>query len=302
MKYLNLNKFIQRAPKLNHINLVNASIPNNNKIYRTIINDSNRNNNIVHSTENTIFTSIDKNEEIRKKNIKNAINQLLDNNSLKRYNLEKDKNIQLTIDTLKKPKLNLENNNFQEFKSIENNICNYNDQNNKMNNIQNRIKNKNKSNNNISEDFIVINNKKIKLYNNDSNEKSNLKNNNLISLEIRNKFGISKKYPEPDGIDDNLINSLVEPIPDLEQHSKIQKIEIDVFNQFEQSNTKSSQNRNNSNKNNNILNYKNNDENRLKNLLNKKKTSINNKKHKGDNDNLFKSSEEEEFNGNDIFE
>ena len=67
MKYLNLNKFIQRAPKLNHINLVNASIPNNNKIYRTIINDSNRNNNIVHSTENTIFTSIDKNEEIRKK-------------------------------------------------------------------------------------------------------------------------------------------------------------------------------------------------------------------------------------------
>ena len=171
-----------------------------------------------------------------------------------------------------------------------------------MNNIQNRIKNKNKSNYNISEDFIVINNKKIKLYNNNSNEKSNLKNNNLISLEIRNKFGISKKYPEPDDIDDNLINSLVEPIPDLEQHSKIQKIEIDVFNQFEQSNTKSSQNRNNSNKNNNILNYKNNDENKLKNLLNKKITSINNKKHKGDNDNLFKSSEEEEFNGNDIFE
>ena len=303
MKYLNLNTFSQRAPKLNHINLVNASIPTNNKIYKTIINDSNRNNNnILHSTENTIFTSIDKNEEIRKKNIKNAINQLLDNNSLKKYNLEKDKNIQLTINTQKEPKINLENNNFQEFNSIENNICNYNEQNNKMSNIQNIIKNKNKSNNNISEDFIIINNKKIKLYDNDSGESGNLNNNNLISLEIRNKFGMSKKYPEPDDIDDNLINSLVEPIPDLEQHSKIQKIEIDDFNQFEQSNTKSNLKRNNSIKNNNILNSKMNDENKLKNLNNKKITSINNKKDKGDNDNLFKSSDEEEYNGNDIFE
>ena len=48
---------------------------------------------------------------------------------------------------------------------------------------------------------------------------------------------MSKKYPESDDIDDNLINSLVEPIPDLEQHNKIQKIEMDdINNQFEKNN------------------------------------------------------------------
>ena len=59
--------------------------------------------------------------------------------------------------------------------------------------------------------------------NNKNNEKNNINKNNknLISLEIRNQFGMSKKYLEPDDIDDNLINSLVEPIPDLYQYNKI---------------------------------------------------------------------------------
>ena len=38
-------------------------------------------------------------------------------------------------------------------------------------------------------------------------------------------------------IDENLVSSNVEPIPDLEQHNKIQKIEMDeINNQFERNN------------------------------------------------------------------
>ena len=36
------------------------------------------------------------------------------------------------------------------------------------------------------------------------------------------------KFMSERKIDDNLINSLVEPIPDLEQHSKIQKIGVNA--------------------------------------------------------------------------
>ena len=122
---------------------------------------------------------------------------------------------------------------------------------------------------------------------------------------------MSKKYPEPDDIDDNLINSLVEPIPDLEQHNKIQKIEMDDINQFEQSNIKKNQSKNNSikNNNNNILNFnmnkKDKDENKMKQTNNEEfyiKKKVNNDDNDNDNDNLFKSYDEDEFNGNNDFE
>ena len=47
----------------------------------------------------------------------------------------------------------------------------------------------------------------------------------------------NKKYPEPEDIDENLVSSNLEPIPDLEQHNQIHKIEMDdINNQFEQKN------------------------------------------------------------------
>ena len=46
----------------------------------------------------------------------------------------------------------------------------------------------------------------------------------------------NKKYPEPDDIDENLVNSKIDPIPDIEQHNQIKKIEIDDMNQFDLNN------------------------------------------------------------------
>ena len=63
----------------------------------------------------------------------------------------------------------------------------------------------------------------------------------------------NKKYPEPDDIDENLVSSNVEPIPDLEQHNNIQKIEMDeINNQFEQNNNMNLNNENNEVDNNKI--------------------------------------------------
>ena len=93
------------------------------------------------------------------------------------------------------------------------------------------------SQNDINEDFIVINNQKI-LKDEFTNEPKT-ETTTYINNEIRKNFGMDKfkKYPEPDDIDENLVSSNVEPIPDLEQHNKIQKIEMDdINNQFEKNN------------------------------------------------------------------
>jgi hypothetical protein len=241
MNYLNQFTNTQMPPKLKHINLVN---PNNNmtsnndhsKFYRTQTNKSitTRNNNYFYS-ENTVSSSTKgaKNEEERQKNIKNAINRLLEiNNPVTTPNppsvLEKEKNIQLTIKNQNEPKILLsqnKNNPIENKKKTfsSNNIKNISYKNNDV---------RNQSLNDINEDFMVISNRKINknLFNNYENKTNK---NNMISSEIKNIFGMSKKYPEPEDIDDNLINTHVEPIPDLEHHSKIQKIEMDDLNQFD---------------------------------------------------------------------
>ena len=87
--------------------------------------------------------------------------------------------------------------------------------------------------NEVNENFVVINNQKIRKDKNINNNDENIKN------EIRKNFGMdkNKKYPEPDDIDENLVSSNLEPIPDLEQHNQEQKIELDEINkQFEQNN------------------------------------------------------------------
>ena len=290
-KYFTLNTYSQRAPKLKHINLVSNINQENNRFKRAF---TNRNNNLLFSKDNILFASIEKNDELRQKNIKNAINKLLENNT-PRTDLEKEKNIQLTFDTQKEPRIN-----------IPKNIFNYNNKNNNIeneNNINNKYQNniKNKEQNNISEDFIVINNKKIYL-NKYKDYINNRNNRNLISFEIRNKFGMSKKYPEPDDIDDNLINSLVEPIPDLEQHNKIQKINMDEINKFEEKNKKNKKktdlNKQNDKNIHSQKDIKNNDEKNIKQSKNNDDIYI--KKNVVDNDlDIFKSSDEE-FNEKDF--
>ena len=186
MKNLNLNTYTQRIPK---INLVNKTITNSNLFYRTQSTIGNKN-------FNTIFSSKEKtDEEERKKNIKKAIDKLLENYSPKN-DFEKEKNIQLTINTQKERRKNYFNQN------------NINDNNNKYENE-------------INEDFIIINNKKINIKNDNNN------NFNKINL-IRQKI---KKYPEPDNIDDNLISSIIESKPNLDRNNKIE-IDVDVSKQY----------------------------------------------------------------------
>ena len=278
IKYFNLNTFSQRAPKLKYINLINTKTVNNNKQLESIQTINNKNSNIIFSNENT-FPSIEKNEIIRQNNIKKAINRLLDNNPpMNISNFEKQKNIELTIN--KKNEINFQNDNGY-----------YN------------IKSNNEYCNNINENFIVINNQKIDLNqfkDNKTNQKNNYKiNNNLIVSEIRNKFGISKKYPEPNDIDDNLINSNVEPIPDIEQHNEIQKLDIDELNKIEQKIPMKNEKKNSINENKNDLQFK----------MNLKEDEDNNKIYHSNKNNNKNNNEinmsYEEFNGtndNNIFD
>ena len=207
--YIGFNTIPDKIPKLNYINIVNTNNTENN-YYQTY---SNKN-----SQESYLLTFKEKVSEERQKNIKNAINQLLDN-SLPLNNLEKEKNIQLTIQSKKEEKIN--NSNYKERK-LDNDK-----------NIDVSI-----SQNEINENFVVINNQKI-LKNEDMNNNPKTETTTYINNEIRKNFGMDKfkKYPEPDDIDENLVSSNVEPIPDLEQHNKIQKIEMDeINNQFERNN------------------------------------------------------------------
>ena len=212
----------EKIPKLNYINIVNNNNNTENNYFQTF---SNKN-----SQDNYMITFKGKRAEERQKNIKDAINQLLDN-SLPLNTLEKEKNIQLTIQSKKSERLNnLKNINENNESKNSLNENNNNDNNNnidykKMNSI---------SQNEINENFIVINNQKIIKNKNIKKEK----NDNIIN-EIRNNIGMdkNKKYPEPDDIDENLVSSNLEPIPDLEQHNNIQKIEMDeINNQYEQNN------------------------------------------------------------------
>ena len=241
MKYLNQNTYSHQVPKLKHINIIShKGIDNNtnNKFYRTQTSSisNNRNKNLVFPSENTIYSSKDKNEEERQRqrNIRKAINRLLDTYTPS-STLEREKNIQLTIRNQNEQKIFFSKNN-------NNNLFeNRNNYNNNINNIEKKNDNYNYKNDvrnqSINEDFMVISNQKINKNEFNNNENTNNKNNyEMISSEIRSKFGVSKKYPEPDDIDDNLINSHVEPIPDLEHHSKIQKIDMDDLNQFDQQN------------------------------------------------------------------
>ena len=322
-KYINLNSYNENVPKLNHINLVTTS-SSKNRFYRTQTTNAGNANNFNFSRDNNTFLSFkEKNEDIKQKNIKRAVDVLLKSNipnPMTISHLEKEKNIQLTINQ-NEPKINL----YQDKNIILNNNINKDiktrlfNNNNNIKNINNSNKNeiRNKtSTNDINEDFIVISNKKINnsQYENDEKNKNinNIKNMNdmndinydLISAEIKRKFGMPKKYPEPDDIDDNLITSHVEPIPDVEQHSKIQKIDADDINQFEKFNINQKNEKNINNVNNIIdinsqLSHKDNDENKKEESnksYNKEmyvKTRI--------DDNLFKSSDEE-FNENNDFE
>ena len=93
----------------------------------------------------------------------------------------------------------------------------------------------------------MINNNKITI-NKDNN--NNLNKLNVIIPKI-------KKYPEPDNIDDNLINSKFETITNYEQH----KLDIDESNKFEDSNIHN--NLKNENQNKSIIKNKNNDYNKF---------------------------------------
>jgi hypothetical protein len=317
MKYNNLNTYNENVPKLNHINLVTTS-SSKNRFYRTqTTNHGNTNNFNFSRDNNTILSFKEKNEDIRQKNIKRAVDALLKSNipnQMTISHLEKEKNIQLAINQ-NEPKINL----YQDKNIILNNNINkdirtrlFNNNNNINNSNKNEIRNKT-SNNDIDEDFIVISNKKInnsKYENDEKNENINNTNNmdennyDLISAEIRKKFGMPKKYPEPDDIDDNLITSHVEPIPDLEQHSKIQKIDADDINQFDKYNINQKDD-NKYNVNNIIdinsqISHKDNDENKKEqsNKSNNKEMYV---KTRIDDKNLFKSSDEE-FNENNDFE
>ena len=236
--YRGINTTPEKIPKLNYINIVNNNNNTENNYFQTF---SNKN-----SQDSYMLGFKAKKTDERKKNIKNAINQLLDN-TLPLNTLEKEKNIQLTIQSKKNEKLNNskdinennesktdlnENNNINIYKNIDLK---------KMNSI---------SQNEINENFIVINNQKI------IKNKNIIKgrNDNIIN-EIRNNIGMdkNKKYPEPEDIDENLVSSNLEPIPDLEQHNNIQKIEMDeINNQFEQNNIMNLNNENNEVDNNKI--------------------------------------------------
>ena len=207
--YMGFNTIPDKIPKLNYINIVNNNNTENN-YFQTY---SNKN-----SQDSYLLTFKEKMNEERKRNIKNAINQLLDKSIPINY-LEKEKNIQLTIQSQKEEKIN----NFD----IKNML--------KINNDKNITVTA--SQNDINEDFIVINNQKI-LKDEFTNEPKT-ETTTYINNEIRKNFGMNKfkKYPEPDDIDENLVSSNVEPIPDLEQHNKVQKIEMDdINNQFEKNN------------------------------------------------------------------
>ena len=202
--YQGFNTIPDKIPKLNYINIVNNNNTENN-YFQTY---SNKN-----SQDSYLFSFKEKITEERQRNIKNAINQLLDN-SIPLNSLEKEKNIQLTIQSKRDENVNKD-------KLINN-----------EKNITVSV-----SQNDINEDFIVINNQKI-LKDEFTNEPKT-ETTTYINNEIRKNFGMDKfkKYPEPDDIDENLVSSNVEPIPDLEQHNKIQKIEMDdINNQFEKNN------------------------------------------------------------------
>ena len=199
-KYFGFNTtYEEKVPKLKYINIVNTNNNIENNYFPTF---SNKN-----SQESRILSFKDKKAAERQKNIKAAINQLLDNN-IPINTFEQEKNIRLTIQS----------------------------EHHSQKKIDNNIKNMNFSQNEINEDFVIINNQKI-LKNKNKTEKS-LDENININTEIRNNIGMdkNKKYPEPDDIDENLVNSKIDPIPDIEQHNQIKKIEIDDMNQFDSNN------------------------------------------------------------------
>ena len=258
--YMGINTTPDKIPKLNYINIVNTHHNTENNYFQTF---SNKN-----SQESYIMTFKEKRIEERQKNIKNAINELLDK-SLPMNTLEKEKNIQLTIQSKKSERLNN-----SKYKNDLKKMLNMNINNNNNNDIK---KMNSFSQNEINENFVVINNQKILKRKNENTTNKN----NSINNEIRKNIGMdkNKKYPEPDDIDENLVSSNVEPIPDLEQHNKIQKIEMDyINNQFEENN------------NNNDLNIDNKKE------INNRKISENYIKDKiinDNNNNLVKSFDEE---------
>ena len=258
--YMGINTTPDKIPKLNYINIVNTHHNTENNYFQTF---SNKN-----SQESYIMTFKEKRIEERQKNIKNAINELLDK-SLPMNTLEKEKNIQLTIQSKKSERLNN-----SKYKNDLKKMLNMNINNDNNNDIK---KMNSFSQNEINENFVVINNQKILKRKNENTTNKN----NSINNEIRKNIGMdkNKKYPEPDDIDENLVSSNVEPIPDLEQHNKIQKIEMDyINNQFEENN------------NNNDLNIDNKKE------INNRKISENYIKDKiinDNNNNLVKSFDEE---------
>ena len=258
--YMGINTTPDKIPKLNYINIVNTHHNTENNYFQTF---SNKN-----SQESYIMTFKEKRIEERQKNIKNAINELLDK-SLPMNTLEKEKNIQLTIQSKKSERLNN-----SKYKNDLKKMLNMNINNDNNNDIK---KLNSFSQNEINENFVVINNQKILKRKNENTTNKN----NSINNEIRKNIGMdkNKKYPEPDDIDENLVSSNVEPIPDLEQHNKIQKIEMDyINNQFEENN------------NNNDLNIDNKKE------INNRKISENYIKDKiinDNNNNLVKSFDEE---------
>ena len=258
--YMGINTTPDKIPKLNYINIVNTHHNTENNYFQTF---SNKN-----SQESYIMTFKEKRIEERQKNIKNAINELLDK-SLPMNTLEKEKNIQLTIQSKKSERLNN-----SKYKNDLKKMLNMNINNDNNNDIK---KMNSFSQNEINENFVVINNQKILKRKNENTSNKN----NSINNEIRKNIGMdkNKKYPEPDDIDENLVSSNVEPIPDLEQHNKIQKIEMDyINNQFEENN------------NNNDLNIDNKKE------INNRKISENYIKDKiinDNNNNLVKSFDEE---------
>ena len=213
LNYIGFNTINDKIPKLNYINIVNTNNNTENNYFQTF---SNKN-----SQESRFLSFKEKRTMDRQKHIKNAINQLLDN-SLPINTLEQEKNIQLTIQSRKNEK------------NINEKIANKNIIKRDINKKLDIKKLNSVSLNDMNEDFVVINNQKI--FKNDDLNKG--KNEN-INNEIRNNIGMdkNKKYPEPDDIDENLVSSNLEPIPDLEQHNQIQKIEMDdINNQFEQNN------------------------------------------------------------------
>ena len=164
-----LNKF-NNAPRLSYINIVNNKFNNFKSKNRLYFKD-----------KINLNSYLKKKKEIEIKNINNAINELMSDESKEKENISNSRNIFSFSNKVI-------NNNFSSFYSYDTNFKNKPNSTNNLHDIFN-----------ISKDFMIINNKKI----NKSILSDKITNNNSINTTLliyhKDKH---KKYPEPKDIDE----------------------------------------------------------------------------------------------------